>query len=196
MKNSLTVAAFAATAAAAPSLWGRQSSSGSASLLTDITQIQQHWGQITPYRDNNETQFGVQNVGLPDGCQVEQAHLLERHGSRFPTGGLSDGTNNMNFASKVYNWTQANATQKFTGPLSFLNTYQYQMGESYLVPRGAAQSFEQGVRFWAQYGRVLYNASADGQLAYNSSYNNGTVRPKLTLRTTGQSRIENSGINW
>ena len=70
------------------------------------------------------------------------------------------------------------------------------MSESLLVPRGAAQSFEQGVRAWAQYGRVLYNASSDGQLAYNESYSNGTMRPKLTFRTTGQSRIENTGINW
>jgi hypothetical protein len=34
------------------------------------------------------------------------------------------------------------------------------------------------------------------QLSYNASYTNGTARPKPVLRTTGQSRIENSQINW
>jgi hypothetical protein len=46
-----------------------------------------------------------------------------------------------------------------------------------------------------EYGRTLYNASV-AQLAYNASYTNGTARPKPVLRTTGQSRIENSQINW
>lgn len=69
------------------------------------------------------------------------------------------------------------------------------MGESYLVGQGAAQSFSAGVGFWQKYGRILYNATA-GQLAYNTSYPNGTARVKPTLRTTGQSRIYNSEINW
>ncbi|RMD41713.1 hypothetical protein DV735_g3388, partial [Chaetothyriales sp. CBS 134920] len=191
------VASSGSLATASPAwLFGRRGSSGNnVKLLTDITQIQKYWGEITPYHENDEDYFGVQDVGIPAGCQVEQVHLLERHGSRFPTGSESDGTNDQRFADKVANWTSVNSTQPFTGPLSFLNTYEYQLDASYLVARGAAQSFEQGVRFWAQYGRTLFNASS-GAVAYNASYSNGTTRPKLTLRTTGQSRIENSGINW
>lgn len=60
---------------------------------------------------------------------------------------------------------------------------------------GAATEFSAGVSFWNKYGRVLYNA-APGQVAYNGSFNNGTARPKPVLRTTSQSRIENSQINW
>ena len=185
------VALLAVGSEASPTGERRQSSK----LLTDINEIQKHWGQLTPYVNNAENYFGVKDVGVPDGCQVEQVHLIERHGSRFPTGAFDDGENNENFGSKVMNWTMANATAKFTGPLSFLNTWEYTMGESYLVPRGAVQSFEAGTRFWAQYGRVLYNATEE-QLAYNHTFANGTARPKLTLRTTGQSRIENTGINW
>lgn len=44
-------------------------------LLTDINTISQYWGQISTYRDNDEALFGVQNVGLPDGCQIEQVKL-------------------------------------------------------------------------------------------------------------------------
>lgn len=81
------------------------------------------------------------------------------------------------------------------GPLAFLNDYQYIMGRSYLTGLGASSGFMAGVTFWNRYGRTLYNASV-GQLSYNASYPNGTPRPKPVLRTTGQSRIENSQINW
>ncbi|KAK6375842.1 uncharacterized protein PV06_01580 [Exophiala oligosperma] len=175
----------------------RQSSfnSSSSQPLLDLSIIQSYWGQLTPYADNAEDFFGVDATGLPDGCQVEQAHLLQRHGSRFPTSYFDDGVNDENFASKVSNWTQANSKEQFTGPLSFLNSYRYQMGESYLVGTGASQLFSSGVTFWERYGRVLYNASM-GQLAYNTSFPNGTARTKPVLRTTSQSRIENTQINW
>ena len=52
-----------------------------------------------------------------------------------------------------------------------------------------------GVTFWNRYGRTLYNASV-GQISYNASFANAMARPKPVLRTTGQSRIENSQINW
>lgn len=93
------------------------------------------------------------------------------------------------------NWTTANATKKFTGPLAFLNSYEYQMGASYLTGLGASTEFMAGVQFWNRYGRTLYNATI-AQLQYNASYANGTARPKPVLRTTSQSRIQNSQINW
>ena len=64
-----------------------------------------------------------------------------------------------------------------------------------LTGLGAATEFTSGVQFWNRYGRTLYNATV-AQLQYNSSFTNGTARPKPVLRTTGQSRIENSQINW
>jgi len=51
------------------------------------------------------------------------------------------------------------------------------------------------VSFRNRYGRTLFNATV-GQLAYNASYPNGTARTPVVLRTTSQSRIENSQINW
>lgn len=190
-------AVLPALATASPYPRQRRQSSGSSSSepLLDLSVIQSYWGQLTPYADNAENFFGVNATGLPDGCQVEQAHLLQRHGSRFPTSYFDDGVNNENFASKVFNWTQENSTEQFSGPLSFLNSYRYQMGESYLVGTGASQLFQSGVTFWERYGRVLYNASV-GQLAYNTSFPNGTARTKPVLRTTSQSRIENTQINW
>lgn len=69
------------------------------------------------------------------------------------------------------------------------------MLESYLTGLGAATEFQAGATSWNRYGRTLYNASI-GQVSYNASFPNGTARPKPVLRTTSQSRIYNSEINW
>lgn len=50
---------------------------GNVDLLTDITKISKHFGQITPYSDNPENYFGVEYVGLPNGCQIVSTILLE-----------------------------------------------------------------------------------------------------------------------
>ena len=163
-------------------------------LLTDINTISHYWGQLTPYSDNDENYFGVQDVGLPSGCQIEQAHLLQRHANRFPGGANDDGGNNQRFAKKVTDYLSANSPQ-FTGPLAFLNTYHYELTKDYLTGFGAMTEFLAGVTFWARYGRILYDASV-GQLAYNASFPNGSARPKPVLRTTSESRILNSEINW
>ncbi|KAK0286942.1 hypothetical protein LTR35_004411 [Friedmanniomyces endolithicus] len=167
--TSLLVAALAGQALAAPRTlnWKRQSTQQP--LLTDINVISQYWGQISPYHDNAETYFGVDDVGLPNGCQIEQVHSLQRHAQRFPTGYFDDGLNDENFAAK--------------------------MGEGFLTGVGAATEFQSGIAFWNRYGRTLYNATV-GQVQYNASYQNGTTRPKPVLRTTGQSRIEDSQISW
>jgi hypothetical protein len=79
--------------------------------------------------------------------------------------------------------------------LVFLNTYKYQIGESYLTGLGAAAVFQSGAVHWNRYGRLLYNASVS-QLAYNASNPDGIPRLKPVLRTTSQSRMWNSQINW
>ncbi|SMY23758.1 unnamed protein product [Zymoseptoria tritici ST99CH_1A5] len=171
------------------------SSHGQAQLVKDFDIIKQYLGQISPYHDNADNVFGVKHVGLPDGCQVEQVHTLQRHAERFPTGAFDDGSNNGNFTAKVKNFTKAHSEAQFTGPLCFLNSYRYNLASGFLTGRGASTEFMSGISFWDTYGRILYNATA-GQVQYNSSFTNGTSRPKPVLRTTGQSRIENSQISW
>ncbi|CAD0083343.1 unnamed protein product [Aureobasidium vineae] len=164
------------------------------SLVSDLSFISQYWGQISTYSDNPASYFGVNHVGLPAGCQVEQAHTLQRHAQRFPTSYIDDGILTEGFAQKLVDF-RANSSSSFSGPLSFLNSYKYQMNESYLTGIGANTEFARGVDFWNRYGRILYNASA-GQVSYNVNYPNGTARPKPVLRTTSQSRIRESQINW
>ncbi|OCK74404.1 3-phytase [Lepidopterella palustris CBS 459.81] len=167
----------------------------SSGLVSDISLISRYWGQISPYVDNPDNYFSVQDVGLPDGCQVEQAHSLQRHSNRFPTAFFDDGDNDVNFGQKIANWTSVHPQERFTGPLDFLNSWHYILGSGLLTGLGASAEFQAGVAFWNRYGRTLYNASV-AQLAYNASFANGTARPKPVLRTTSQSRIENSQINW
>ena len=146
MRLFVAAIAFAALVDASPAV--RQRRQASTSLTTDLAYISSHWGQITPYADNAEDYFGVQDVGLPDGCQIEQAHSLQRHAQRFPASFFDDGLNDVNFAGKVMNWTAANSTKPFTGPLTFLNSYEYIMGSSYLTGLGASTEFMAGAQFW------------------------------------------------
>ena len=195
MYTIVTVVALGALALASPTPRQRRQASTSATLLTDLDIISTYWGQVSPYADNAEDYFGVVEVGLPYGCQIEQAHNLQRHAQRFPTAVFDDGDNDDNFGAKIMNWTATNSTKKFTGPLAFLNSYEYTLSSSLLTGIGASTEFQAGVSFWNRYGRTLYNATA-GQLTYNSSFPNGTARPPPVLRTTSQSRIENSQISW
>ena len=100
------------------------------------------------------------------------------------------------FAGKVKNFTAANPGSQFKGPLAFLKSWTYQIGEGalegLLTAPGSVTEFTSGVTFWNQYGRLLYNASA-GQPRYNASLVN---RPKPVLRTTSQPRILQSAKYW
>ncbi|EJU00483.1 phosphoglycerate mutase-like protein [Dacryopinax primogenitus] len=163
-------------------------------LVSDISVISGYWGQIRPYADNEPGHFGVEALGLPNGCGIEQVHQLQRHGARYPTSATEDGVDDQGFAAKVSTFLAAGG--KFTGPLSFLSGYQQEIDSSgLLVETGAAQLFTSGTQFWNLYGRLLYGAKA-GQPYYNASNSDGTARTKPVLRTTSQARIFQSAIFW
>ncbi|TQS34057.1 hypothetical protein Golomagni_05574 [Golovinomyces magnicellulatus] len=165
-------------------------------LLIDISKISKYWGNLSPYSDNSATIFGVEYSGLPAGCQVESAQTLQRHGDRFPTSAASDGGKIMRFGRKVSDITSFASSDSFTGELEFLNKWRNQLSDKgFLTGSGAVSEFAAGVDFWMRYGRILYNASI-GQMAYDPKFPNGTDRPSIVLRTTDQSRIQNSLINW
>ena len=46
------------------------SSGAAVRLVTDVADMYRSWGELSVYADNPEDAFGVQYVGLPDGCQV------------------------------------------------------------------------------------------------------------------------------
>lgn len=51
----------------------------STAAAVDIAKISGLWGELSTYKDNAQDAFGVQYVGLPDGCQVVSQHRLLRH---------------------------------------------------------------------------------------------------------------------
>lgn len=125
------------------------SSPAPAALVSDIGIISKFWGQLSPYSENADSIFGVEHVGLPDGCQIEQAHTLQRHSNRFPTGAFDDGANDSNFGEKVANYTSVNTELVFTGPLTFLNSWTLLFrGTGLLTGLGASSEFQSGVMFW------------------------------------------------
>ena len=109
-------------------------------------------------------------------------NMLARHGSRYPTTNSSVQT----FGQKIHNLT-SNGSTTFTGELSFLNSYSYNLGAEILVPQGHRELFDNGVRYYYNYGR-LYNTST-----------------KIIARTTSQDRMLKSaeyfmsgffGLGW
>lgn len=159
------------------------------STIDDADFVSRHWGQISTYRENAPNHFGVKDVGLPDGCQIEQAHLLQRHAERFPhPGDAQDGLNIERFTEKVVQALKDG--KQFDGPLKFLNTWRNMLGGEYLTGTGAMSEIGAGVEFWNTYGRMLYNSSR-GQLSYRPE----DVKDKPLLRYDA-SRIHNSLLNW
>jgi hypothetical protein len=142
--------------------------------------IFQLMGNLSPYF-SNPIGFGVAEYPLPPGANISQVQvgfrdmfssssftdyyqMLSRHGSRYPTG----GSNVQTFGRRI-----ANATGNFkaTGPLSFLNTWKYELGEEILVPRGRQELFNSGILHYYQYAQ-LYNPNS-----------------KIIARTTTQDRM-------
>ena len=102
------------------------------------------------------------------------------------------------FAAKLTNYSKAK-TFKATGPLKFLNDWEYILGEDLLLENGASTEATSGSNFWINYGRLLYRAGRKNLAAWSSSlnvYSNGTSRAKPVFRTTSQARILESARWW
>lgn len=135
----------------------------------------QHMGPLTPYRSSSgwgvdDTQYHV----LPQRCSIDQVHYLSRHGSRYPT--------SYSPANKIKEILSQTPRPKFTGPMAFLNNYQYRLGKELLVPLGRQQLYDEGVSAVIKYGKLIYADIAD--------YGN------IFARAGSQHRIVESGRNW
>ncbi|KAL8792347.1 MAG: hypothetical protein Q9195_005050 [Heterodermia aff. obscurata] len=140
-------------------------------------------GQLSPYFPNPRASgFGVNEYPLPPGANITLVNTLHRHGSRYPTTNASAEK----FGKTLTGLIHA-GTVNFTGALSFLNTWSYQLGDEILVPVGRQELFDSGVLHYYDYGH-LYNTST-----------------KIIARTTTQDRMLKSaeyfmagffGLEW
>jgi 3-phytase len=159
-------------------------------------EIKKSWGHLSPYDDARH--FGVEK-GFPVECELSQVHVLHRHAQRYPTSWPTDGGGMEDFGYKVGNYSKRNPEKKVgSGPLAFINEWEYILGENLLLPSGAATEATAGALFWSEYGRLLYRAGK-GDAIYDPSMNtfpNGTQRPKPIFRTTSYPRILESARWW
>ena len=96
-------------------------------------QVIRAWGNLSPWFSVGSGAFGLRTADpqIPAGCELQQVHLLHRHGARYPTAGSAPS----DFAAKVH--SAANSTGfTATGPLDFLNSWTYKLGAAILTPFG------------------------------------------------------------
>lgn len=94
--------------------------------------IFQMHGQLSHYFPNPDG-FGVDEYTLPPEAEIVQLNMLSRHGARYPTTGAGAEL----LAEKIMNYTNGTLGDiTFTGELSFLNTWEYLLGNEILVPVG------------------------------------------------------------
>lgn len=134
-------------------------------------------GYLAPYTPSPG--FGVNEYPLPPGAEIVQVQMLSRHGARYPT----KNNNVYDFGKRI----TAAETLEVSGPLAFLNGWEYRLGQEILVQRGRQELFDSG---------VLHS------YMYSSLYNPNS---KIIVRTTTQDRMLKSaeyfvagffGLEW
>ncbi|KAI5121934.1 hypothetical protein M0805_000263 [Coniferiporia weirii] len=133
------------------------------------------WGNLSPMFSVDSLGLPDANMLIPDGCELEQVHLVHRHGARYPTSGSSPAQ----LAAKLHNATVTGAGFTAKNQLSFLNTWTYRLGAEILTPFGREQLFDMGVGFRVKYGGLLKNL---------------TSLP--VFRTTSENRMVASALNF
>lgn len=91
-------------------------------------------GYLSPYSPGPG--FGVGEWPLPEGAEIVQVQMLSRHGARYPT----RNNNVYDFGKRITSAEDLEAS----GPLEFLNDYEYQLGQEILVNRGRQELFDSG----------------------------------------------------
>ncbi|EGO05200.1 hypothetical protein SERLA73DRAFT_174197 [Serpula lacrymans var. lacrymans S7.3] len=133
-----------------------------------------YWGNLSPL-------YSVKSFGLPDasplipeGCGLNQAHIIIRHGARYPT----TGSGPSQFAATLHSVATGSGFNA-TGSLEFLNTWTYKLGAEILTPFGREGLFNNGVGFRVRYGELL------------KRFNDLPV-----FRTTSEDRMVDSALNF
>ncbi|KAH9833864.1 phytase [Rhodofomes roseus] len=123
------------------------------------------WAQYAPY-------FPVEPYAAPPAsCEVDQVHIIQRHGARYPTSGAAARIQ----AALARLQT---ATILSDSSLAFVSNYTYTLGENSLVPLGAQESYDAGQEVYTRYPSLV---DAD-RLPF--------------VRASGSERVEQSATNW
>jgi hypothetical protein len=95
-----------------------------------------NFGNLAPWRSVESSWLGLANASpiIPAGCKLEQVHLVQRHGARYPTTGAPPSQ----FATALHGLAGTTGVN-VSGPLGFLVTWEYQLGAEILTPFGRSQ---------------------------------------------------------
>ncbi|KAF2662465.1 phosphoglycerate mutase-like protein [Lophiostoma macrostomum CBS 122681] len=146
----------------------------------DDQNIFQSLGHLSPYLPNPRG-FGVNEYPIPSGSNVSWLNMVHRHGSRYPEVTGTEFVLGQKIMSQKGNFTAS-------GPVEFLNYYEFLLGAEILVPVGKQQLFDSGTLHYYNYGHLYPN--------------NGS---KIVARSTTQRRMTESaeyflagffGLGW
>ncbi|TIA87508.1 hypothetical protein E3P81_03921 [Wallemia ichthyophaga] len=144
----------------------------------DDFDVLRHLGPLTPY--TSSPNYLPTTPLAPDTCQVEEVHMLHRHGSRYPTPNSMPLRFSDKLSAAVKEAYDSDYNIGFHGELAFLNEWKYALGEAILTPVGRWQLYNSGAGFRLKYGHLLTKLTEH----------------KPVFRTTTQDRMYKSAINW
>ncbi|EGF97768.1 uncharacterized protein MELLADRAFT_84480 [Melampsora larici-populina 98AG31] len=155
-------------------------SSASSSVVDDVNRLPRiyRWGNLSPMYSLPTKTFSNQidsGPEIPCGCELEQVHLVHRHGGRYPTTGSALPS----FGKRIKE-AQDSRKLKAKGVLDFLNTWSYELGTEVLTPFGRSQMFDLGISYRQKYGYLL-----------------NKMKDRIPVfRTTTQDRMYHSALNF
>ncbi|KAM5542355.1 hypothetical protein V8D89_003814 [Ganoderma adspersum] len=127
--------------------------------------VQQTWAMFSPYYP------AASYVKPPKGCSVDQVHILQRHGARYPTSGVGKRIKAaIKKLQSVHKYNDSN--------LTFLKHYKYDLHKNNLVPFGAAQSHQSGQEAFQRYGSLV------------------SKKNPPFVRASSSDRVVDSATNW
>lgn len=135
--------------------------------------IIQHWGNLSPYHSVKSHGLPDSSQIIPQGCELDEMHWLQRHGARYPTSSPRGPAGFAMRIDKAKGW-------KASSRLEFLNDWSYKLGAELLTPFGRSQLYNLGVAARVKYGFLLDRF--EGRLP--------------VLRTESQDRMLRSAQNW
>ncbi|KAJ3558533.1 hypothetical protein NM688_g871 [Phlebia brevispora] len=135
-----------------------------------------YWANLSPWFSVDSAANGLPGASpqVPNGCEITQVHMVQRHGARYPASGDPPST----FATAL-NEAASSTGFSVSGPLEFLNDWTYKLGAELLTPFGRQQLFDLGVSFRIKYGGLLKN-----------------FKSYPVFRTTSEARMVDSAVSF
>ncbi|KAH9001092.1 phytase [Lactarius akahatsu] len=123
------------------------------------------WAQYAPYIPV------AKYVPPPPMCTISQVHVLQRHGTRWPTSNAAAKCKSaVDKLKRVKDYEE--------DYLVFLKNFTWDLGENDLLPLGARQSFDAGVAAFDRYAHIVSNDNLP------------------FVRAASSTRVVDSATNW